>query len=379
MEAFLEHFYTCAKYNRWDEEDMFVQLKLCLKGNAAGLLKDCRQDVRTFAALEAKIKQRFDAKGREVSFRAQLRARRRGKGEMLQELYIAIGELVHSAYPGRSSEHRDVIACDAFLDALDDAALEQRVRDKMPDNLDEAYRLAVVMESNSRGSELRAADRLRGGNRYEARAAYGTGDSQGGNPESGEQGNATTKAVEKLILCVGELLAEWKKKPSEASNAPGGGMRRRSGNCYNCGATDHWAAQCPARETAVRVAHNVGAVSRSEGSFAGEQPGAGIDRGPRRSFPTRGEAGRRRGQPTVLPLQGGRPHRASLPEPTERRCTEVERAEGGSEHQRDEPGHRPRSGRLSETVVWKCQPGCAYSTRDVRDLSSHVEWWGNWN
>ena len=96
---------------------------------------------------------------------------------MLQELYIAIGELVHAAYPGRSSEHRDVIACDAFLDALDDAALEQRVRDKMPDNLDEAYRLAVVMESNSRGSELRAADRLRGGNRYEARAAYGTGDS----------------------------------------------------------------------------------------------------------------------------------------------------------------------------------------------------------
>ena len=48
VEAFLEQFETCATYNRWTEEDRYVQLKLCLKGSAAGLLKDCREDVKTY-------------------------------------------------------------------------------------------------------------------------------------------------------------------------------------------------------------------------------------------------------------------------------------------------------------------------------------------
>jgi len=63
------------------------------------------------------------------------------------------------------------MACDAFIDALEDASLEQRVRDKLPETLDEAFRLAEVME-NRRGAELRAFDRLKGENKYDARAAY---------------------------------------------------------------------------------------------------------------------------------------------------------------------------------------------------------------
>ena len=87
----------CARYSRWGEEDKYVQMKLCLKGSAAGILKDCRQDVKTFKALEDKIRQRFDAKGRQVSLHAQLRAKRRGKSESLQDLYIGISDLAHSA------------------------------------------------------------------------------------------------------------------------------------------------------------------------------------------------------------------------------------------------------------------------------------------
>ena len=155
VDAFLEQFHTCARYNRWDREDKYVHLKLCLKGSAAGLLRDCREDGLTFDVLEEKLRQRFDAKGREAAFRAQLKARKRRRGESLQELYISVGELLHQAYPGRSSEHKDTIACSAFIDALDDPALEQRVSDKDPKDLDDAYRLAVTMEANTRGAEVR--------------------------------------------------------------------------------------------------------------------------------------------------------------------------------------------------------------------------------
>ena len=182
VDAFLEQFETCAVYNRWSEEDRYVHLKLCLKGSAAGLLRDCREDVRTYRGLEEKLRQRFDAKGREVSFRAQLRSRRRRKGESLQELYIAIGDMVHQAFPGKGSVHRDIAACDSFIDALDEPALEQRVRDRMPENLDEAYRLAVVLEANSRGAENKVStDRQRERNpRYDARAAYVAAEPLGG-------------------------------------------------------------------------------------------------------------------------------------------------------------------------------------------------------
>ena len=233
VEAFLEQFHTCASYNRWDEEDKLVQLKLCLKGSAAGLLKDCREDVKTFAALENKIKQRFDAKGREASFRAQLRARRRMKGESLQDLYISISDLIHSAYPGKSTEHKDSMACDAFIDALDDASLEQRVRDKLPDNLDEAYRLAVVMEANTRGAEHKAFERLKGGgHRYEARAAFGNGETKADHneknePENGnkEEMSVLIKSIEKLCQKVDEMKNEgWRGSINAGRNQ--GGTRK---------------------------------------------------------------------------------------------------------------------------------------------------------
>ena len=65
------------------------------------------------------------------------------------------------------------MACDAFVDALDDPRLEQRVRDKLPETLDDALRYATVMEAHSRSAEAKSFDRLKGGNRY-VRAAYGS-------------------------------------------------------------------------------------------------------------------------------------------------------------------------------------------------------------
>ena len=81
---------------------------------------------------------------------------------------------MHQAFPIRESIHRDIAACDAFIDALDDQASEQRVRDKLPDKLDEADRLTVLLEANSRSTEFHpSGDRqMERGGRYEARAAF---------------------------------------------------------------------------------------------------------------------------------------------------------------------------------------------------------------
>jgi hypothetical protein len=259
VEAFLEQFRTCAQYNRWDEEDKYVQLKLCLRGSAVGLLKE---DVTTFEALQGKLQQRFNAKGREVSFRAQLRARRRQRGETLQDLYINIGDLMHHAYPGKPTEHRDSIAIDAFIDALDDAGLEQRVRDKMPENLDDAYKLAVIMEANSRGAELKSCvgiPRVRE-TRQDVRGIYTEAEqvprtsflSAGCTDEQNKQANAIEisdlkEAVNMLCLEVAKIREEGSVRRSGLSTLAATAEHRpkSSRSCFICGDMTHFASRCP--------------------------------------------------------------------------------------------------------------------------------------
>jgi predicted aspartyl protease len=272
-----------------------------LKGSAAGLLKDCREDVKSYKSLEAKLRQRFDAKGREVSFRAQLRARRRQRGESLQELYIGIGDLMHQAYPGKGSVHRDIAACDAFIDALDDPALEQRVRDKLPDNLDEAYRLAVVLEANSRGAEFKvSADKQRErGARYDVRGITADLEASRGSADvydvravqTGKQDLDLLKEevagmksnVEKLYKIVADLAA-MKMSEGSGPSKPGGGTRFE-GRCFKCDQVGHFARKCPSQNTVQQQ------DDRGRDGDHGEQQGVMRNQGNQRAYQARGARG----------------------------------------------------------------------------------------
>jgi len=96
--------------------------------------------------LVQKIRQRFGSEGQEERYQAELRARRRRKGESLQSLYQDIRRLMSLAYPGETSRMSEQIAKDAFLIALDDARLELRCREQEPKDLDTAHRTALRFE-----------------------------------------------------------------------------------------------------------------------------------------------------------------------------------------------------------------------------------------
>ena len=147
------------------------------------MLKECRGSELSWRGLVAKLKQRFDAEGREVAFRVQLSARRRRAGESLQTLYISISELLHRAYPGSSADLRNAVGMEAFVNALDDTDLQRRVRNRDPQSLDAAYKAAVIVESNTLASEPRTAQvpHREKKERFEARAAgEGPRETQGG-------------------------------------------------------------------------------------------------------------------------------------------------------------------------------------------------------
>src|SRR5262249_14707742 len=102
-----------------------------------------------FDTLVARLRQRFGTDGQAAMYRAQLRSRRRAKGESLQSLYLDVMRLVSLAFPGPRSEHRDSLAIDAFLESIDDEDIRKRVHDRQPTDLDAAYRMATVMESHA--------------------------------------------------------------------------------------------------------------------------------------------------------------------------------------------------------------------------------------
>ena len=144
---FAERFQFCAKANGWDMTEQAAQLQACLKGMAAQILCYGKAKDWTFAELFAKLEDRFGSDDRSDEYLAKLETRKRGNKETLQQLCHSVEELVALAYPGPRTTHSDRFAVTSFLRALDDAELAGKVRDKRPQTLDEAFKMAQMFES----------------------------------------------------------------------------------------------------------------------------------------------------------------------------------------------------------------------------------------
>lgn len=68
------------------------------------------------------------------------------------------------AHPTLQQEAREAIACDYFIDAMDDADLTLKIRERAPPTLDEALRVALQLEAwmkDARRSHIDEATRLK--------------------------------------------------------------------------------------------------------------------------------------------------------------------------------------------------------------------------
>ena len=64
----------------------------------------------------------------------------------MQELAQDIQRLMALAYPGHKSELEDHLARDMFINALDESELELKIREREPQDLETAMRLAQRFE-----------------------------------------------------------------------------------------------------------------------------------------------------------------------------------------------------------------------------------------
>lgn len=167
FEIYMSQFETCRRYNRWSDDDALCHLKASLRGVASQvLLTDCGNQL-TLRELMDMLKQRFGNLEQSNHYRNVLRMRRRAPRESLQALYHDISKLVMMAHPGARTDLGDQLAVEAFVDALNDSQLQLRIKDRFPKNLDEAFRIAVLMESNQvNQTEASRLDTTRRNDRY---------------------------------------------------------------------------------------------------------------------------------------------------------------------------------------------------------------------
>ena len=93
------------------------------------------------------LKNRYSGERQADKYRAELQIRHRRPHETLPELHHDIRRLMALAYPKLTAEAREEIACDHFTAALNDPELALKIKERMPQILDEALRIALRLEA----------------------------------------------------------------------------------------------------------------------------------------------------------------------------------------------------------------------------------------
>ena len=150
LDEYLTHFNIVAKLNGWNETAKSLHLAGSLTGGARALLNDLDPQKREdYDSLVDALTHRYGNVNRAAVFKTQLQTRIKRKDESIPELAQAIVKLARKAYPTANPDMIDVLAIDHFIDALPQADIRLKLKEKGPKNIMEADKLAVTLEAFS--------------------------------------------------------------------------------------------------------------------------------------------------------------------------------------------------------------------------------------
>ena len=145
------HFDACFRINQWSENEKGLYLAVALRGQAQGILGDLPVDKQQdYKSLVKALEEHFAPPYQSELYRVQLIEQRQKPAESLPELGQAIRRLVNLAYPTVPENVHDTLAKQHFIEALADSEMRIRIKQSRPQNLNDAIRLAVELETFNR-------------------------------------------------------------------------------------------------------------------------------------------------------------------------------------------------------------------------------------
>ena len=160
---YIGHFEACRMANAWDEVQAKVFLAASLRGPALKTLSGKINDSSnlSYKELVDLLEKRFDPGQLAENYLLELRYRRQGPKETIQELGQAVRELSMLAYPELPTEAQDRLARTHFTEAIDDQAVREGVFRSKPISMDEAIQAALATDNFYRLEEQRAGRRYK--------------------------------------------------------------------------------------------------------------------------------------------------------------------------------------------------------------------------
>ena len=239
-----QHFEACSLANGWSGSQAKVFLAASLQGAALKVLGNStggRSDL-TYAELMDKLEKRFGPGRLSEDHLMELRHRRQGTKESLQELGQAIGELSALAYPELSEAGRDRLARGHFSDAVESQFVREGIFRARPTTLEEAVRAALATESFHKIEEQREGKKLK----Y-ARVLGGDTEStlEGIKKEIQEAYQRMEDAIHRSAQEKKSWRGEATTDTSRSSNRPrNGGRQAADVVCFRCQQQGHFARNC---------------------------------------------------------------------------------------------------------------------------------------
>ncbi|CAC5378945.1 unnamed protein product [Mytilus coruscus] len=124
-EDYLVQFELIAAINKWSDIEKALELATSLRGTAQSILTDLRPEMRTnFIQLTADLASRFQPENQAEMYRAQMKSKIRRRTEQIPVIGQDIKRLVRLAYPSAPIEIKEQLACECFIDSLNDADME---------------------------------------------------------------------------------------------------------------------------------------------------------------------------------------------------------------------------------------------------------------
>ena len=257
-------FEIVAKRNDWDDNEKVDFLKCTLIGEASHVLRDL-SDSATYDDVVYKLRQRYGSIEQIERFRMELKQRRRKPGESLSILLKDVRRLFSQAYTGPHNYLSELMAVDAFVEALNDRELKIKVLEREPSSLDQAYKIAERMELYQNIPDEKVAE---------------------SRPKQAVKVRATAADDESMLKSVVEtqrlmqkqlaLLTESVNKDRTPARKSGDVGKQSSGKskgpCHHRGKPEHYRFECPelaqkphgTKEPVTTIPHDVPSNPRAD-------------------------------------------------------------------------------------------------------------------
>ena len=232
---------SCQRNNGWPDAVMKTHIEQKLRGKAARVLMTPGSDDWTLTQLMDALRERLGNEGQAPRYRDLLRSRRRKKGESLPDLYTDILKLGSFAYPGSKDEAVEEMVVDAFCNSLADEDLENKVRDREPQNVGMAFKIAVRIEARTKSKRTRQEE--------SKTFALEAEEEEYSSQARHEEVSSTSEAgVESRLYALEDRL-----KQLQQTSAP-----KRDVVCFGCGQPGHIKSNCPKGDDLVSATTRLG-------------------------------------------------------------------------------------------------------------------------